>query len=55
MKPEWEKFWSKLFNTVHTWCEYEASIANGFVNNLKSFIESVVIDWKSSFPFPKIY
>ena len=31
MKPEWDKFWSKLFNTIHTQCEHEA---NGFINNL---------------------
>ena len=34
MKPKWDKFWSKLFNTIHTRCEHEASIANGFINNL---------------------
>ena len=34
MKPEWDKFWSKLFNTVHTRCEHKAIIANGFINNL---------------------
>ena len=34
MKPEWDKFWSKLFNTIHTRCEPEAGIANGFTDNL---------------------
>ena len=53
MKPEWDKFWSKLFNTIHTWCEHEASIANGFINNLSHSSKVLLLTGSLILPFQK--
>ena len=53
MKPEWDKFWSKLFNTIHTQCEHEASIANGFINNLSHSSKVLLLTGSLVLPFQK--
>ena len=53
MKPEWDKFWSKLFNTIHTRCEHEASIANGFINNLSHSPKVLLLTGSLILPFQK--
>ena len=53
MKPEWDKFWSKLFNTIHTRCEHEASIANGFINNLSHSSKVLLLAGSLVLPFQK--
>ena len=55
MKPEWDKFWSKLFiiNTFHTRCEHEASIANGFINNLSHASKVLLLTGSPVLPFQK--
>ena len=51
MKPEWDKFWSKLFNTIHIRCEHEASIANGFINNLSHSSKVLLLTGSPVLPF----
>ena len=53
MKPEWDKFWSKFFNTVYIRCEYEASIANGFINNLSHSSKVLLLTGSLVLPFQK--
>ena len=53
MKPEWDKFWSKLFNTIHTRCEHEGSIANGFINNLGHSSKVLLLTGSLILPFQK--
>ena len=53
MKPEWNKFWSKLFNTIQTRCEHEASIANGFINNLSHSSKVLLLTGSLVLPFQK--
>ena len=53
MKPEWDKVWFKLFNTVHTRCEHEASIANGFINNLSHSSKVLLLTGSLVLPFQK--
>ena len=55
MKPEWDKLWSKLFNTIHTACEHEASFANGFINNLSHSSKMLLLTGILVFPFQKTY
>ena len=53
MKPEWVKFWSKLFNTIHTRCEHEASIGNGSINNLSHTSKGLLLTGSLVLPFQK--
>ena len=49
----WDKFWTKLLNTVHTRCEHEASIANGFINNLSHSPKVLLLTGSLVLPFQK--
>ena len=53
MKLEWEKFCSKLFNTIHTRCEHEASIADGFINNLSHSSKVLLLTGSLVLPIQK--
>ena len=53
MKPKWDKFCSKLFNTVYTRCEHKVSIANGFINKLSDSSKVLLLTGSLVLPFKK--
>ena len=53
MKPEWDKFWKKLFSVVEVNCRQECDILTHFLRNLDNYSRVLLLSGSLELPFQR--
>ena len=51
MKPQWDKFWKKLFSVVEVNCRQECDILTHFLRNLDNYSRVLLLSGGLKLPF----